>query len=104
MGAFGAGAVVLTPLLPESTSAWVFIPVMALAGIISGGIWGFIPGFLKARLRVNEIITTLMMNYIGILLLEYLVYGAWKDPTSFGFPMTPVFSEQAIVGKIEIGR
>jgi len=41
-----------------------------------------------------------MMNYIAILFLQYLVYGAWKDPTSFGFPMTPEFSTNAIVGKI----
>jgi simple sugar transport system permease protein len=51
-------------------------------------------------LKTNEIIVSLMMNYIAILLLEYLVYGVWKDPTSFGFPMTPSFSEAAVVGKI----
>ena len=41
-----------------------------------------------------------MFNYIGIIVLEYLVYGVWKDPVGFGFPMTPLFSPQAIVGKI----
>jgi simple sugar transport system permease protein len=59
-----------------------------------------IPAILRQRLGTNEIIVTLMMNYIAILLLEYLVYGIWKDPASYGFPMTPMFSEQAIVGKI----
>ena len=62
LGAFGASAVVLTPLLPPETSPWIFIPVMMLAGIAAGALWGFIPGYLKAKLNVNEIITTLMMN------------------------------------------
>jgi general nucleoside transport system permease protein len=59
-----------------------------------------IPAILRQKMRTNEIIVTLMMNYIAILFLDYLVYGVWKDPTSFGFPMTPSFSDHAIVGKI----
>ena len=66
----------------------------------AGGFWGCIPAFLKLYLRANEIIVTLMMNYLAILFLEYLVYGPWKDPTSFGFPMTREFSENAILGMI----
>ena len=88
MGAFGAGAVVLIPILPESTPVWIFIPVMALAGIIAGGIWGFIPGFLKARLRVNEIITTLMMNYIAIAWINFFIFAVWSEG---GFQMTTKF-------------
>jgi len=51
-------------------------------------------------MRANEIIVTLMLNYIAILFLDYLVYGRWKDPSSFGFPMTRTFSASAIVPKI----
>ena len=47
MGAFGASLVVLTPLLPENTSPWLFIPAMIGAGMAMGAMWGFIPGFLK---------------------------------------------------------
>src|SRR4030066_1507421 len=46
LGAFGASAVVLAPLLHENTSPWIFIPVMVLAGLMMGALWGFIPGFL----------------------------------------------------------
>jgi len=92
MGAFGAGAVVLIPILPESTPVWIFIPVMALAGIIAGGIWGFIPGFLKARLRVNEIITTLMMNYIAIAWINFFIFAVWSEG---GFQMTTKFPTSA---------
>ena len=56
---------------------------------------GALAGFLKARFHVNEIITTLMLNYIGILLVDYFIYGAWKDPTSLGFPMTAAFPDAA---------
>jgi ABC-type uncharacterized transport system permease subunit len=92
MGALGASAVVLTPLLPKETSPWIFIPVMMLAGIVAGAIWGFIPGFLKAKYNVNEIITTLMMNYIATSLVLFFVFAVWSEG---GFQMSPVFPKTA---------
>ena len=65
MGAFGASAIVLAPVLPAETSRWIFIPVMMMAGMAAGAIWGFIPGYLKAKFNVNEIISTLMLNYVA---------------------------------------
>ena len=62
--------------------------MMACMAFVGGGLWGLIPALLKLRMRANEIIVTLMLNYIAILFLDYLVYGRWKDPSSFGFPMT----------------
>jgi simple sugar transport system permease protein len=90
----------LFPNLPKG--ALLFI--MALAAMGAGGIWGFIPAVLKIRLRTNEIIVTLMLNYIGILFLDFLVYGPWKDPVSFGFPMTKEFTPNAILGTIGTTR
>jgi simple sugar transport system permease protein len=92
MGAFGASAVVLMPLLPAETSAWIFIPVMMLAGILGGALWGFIPGFLKARLNVNEIITTLMLNYIAVSFINFFIFAVWSEG---GFQMSPKFPENA---------
>jgi simple sugar transport system permease protein len=101
LGAVGAAAVALSfPQLPSV----LLIPAMMLASMAGGGLWGLIPGILKVRLRANEIIITLMLNYIGILFLDYLVYGPWKDPVSFGFPMTPKFSDNAVVGSMGMGR
>lgn len=98
--AFGAvGATWIALSFPQAP-AWLLLPGMAAAAFVAGGLWGFIPAFFRQRLRTNEIIATLMMNYIAILFLDYLVYGIWKDPASYGFPMTPVFSEQAVVGRI----
>src|SRR5512146_2302438 len=73
MGAFGASAIVLFPILPATTSPWIFIPVMVVAGLICGAIWGFVPGYLKAKLNVNEIISTLMMNYIAVAWVNFWV-------------------------------
>jgi len=92
MGAFGASAIVLTPILPANTSPWIFIPVMIVAGAIAGALWGFIPGFLKAHLRVNEIISTLMLNYIAISWVNFWVFAVW---TEGGFQMTAKFPQSA---------
>jgi simple sugar transport system permease protein len=92
MGAWGASAVVLFPLLPANTSPWIFIPTMVVAGMVCGAIWGFIPGYLKAKLNVNEIISTLMMNYIAIAWVNFWVFARW---TEGGFQMTPKFPDNA---------
>jgi ABC-type uncharacterized transport system permease subunit len=92
MGAFGASAVVLTPLLPAETSPWLFIPAMMLAGMLAGAIWGFIPGILKARLQVNEIITTLMLNYIAIAWINFFIFAVWSEG---GFQMSVKFPKNA---------
>jgi general nucleoside transport system permease protein len=92
MGAFGASAVVLTPVLPANTSPWIFIPVMILAGMLAGALWGLIPGFLKARFNVNEIISSLMMNYIAIAWVNFFVFAVW---TEGGFQMTRQFPKNA---------
>jgi simple sugar transport system permease protein len=97
MGAVGATWAALT------FSQWdslLLLPFMMLMAFIAGGLWGLIPALLKLYLRANEIIVTLMMNYLAILYLDYLVYGPWKDPTSFGFPMTKEFSAQAVLGTL----
>lgn len=92
MGALGASAVVLIPLLPAETPRWIFIPVMLVAGFIAGALWGFIPGFLKAKYNVNEIITTLMLNYIALSFVLFFVFAVWSEG---GFQMSPVFPKNA---------
>jgi simple sugar transport system permease protein len=90
MGAFGASAVVLIPILPAETSPWIFIPVMMLAGMLSGALWGMIPGYLKARFKVNEIISSLMLNYISISWMNFWIFGVWSEG---GFQMSPKFPQ-----------
>jgi general nucleoside transport system permease protein len=86
MGAMGGTWVALTyPGLP----APLLQPLMFAMGCLAGASWGLIPAILRTYWRVNEIITTLMLNYIAILWVDFLVYGPWKDPKAFGFPFTP---------------
>ena len=58
----------------------VLIPLAFLGGALVGGVWGLIPGYLKARLRVDEIVTTIMLNYVAILFTDYLVTGPFFVP------------------------
>ncbi len=94
LGAVGSTAVVLAfPDLP----GFAMLPLMFLAAASAGAVWAAIPALLRQTLRVNEIITTLMLNYIGILFLQYLVYGPWKDPGGMGFPMSMEFPPAALI-------
>lgn len=92
MGAFFASLVVLIPLVSEDTPRIVVITLMMVFSIIGGAFWGFIPGYLKARFAVNEIITTLMLNYIAILWNNFWIFNSWSDA---GFQMTPTFIKAA---------
>lgn len=92
MGAFAASWLPLTfPELPML----LMLPGMLLAGCLCGGLWGLIPAFLRARWKVNEIITTLMLNYVAILWVDFLVYGPWRDPKGFNFPLSAKFPAAA---------
>jgi simple sugar transport system permease protein len=97
MGAWGASAIVLAPVLPAETSRWLFIPVMALAGLGMGAVWGFIPGYLKAKFNVNEIISSLMLNYIAVSWVNYWIFGVWSEG---GFQMSPKFPEGASLPRL----
>jgi simple sugar transport system permease protein len=91
-GALGASAVVLIPIVPPEAPGWVTLPVMTIAGLVCGALWGFIPGWLKARLKVNEIITTLMLNYIIVALTNFFVFAVWSEG---GFQMSKTFQKAA---------
>lgn len=92
LGAFGASAVILIPILPPTAPGWLFFLTTMIAGSLAGALWAFVPGYLKAKLNVNEIITTLMMNYIALSLINYFIFAVW---TEGGFQMSPMFPKSA---------
>lgn len=59
---------------------WAVVPLAMLTGFIGGAIWGGIPGFLKAYFKVNEILSTVMMNAIAVQLMNFLLRGPMIDP------------------------
>lgn len=102
LGAFGASMVVLLPVLPEDAPQWLFIITMIIFGMIFGALWGFIPGLLKARFNVNEIISTLMLNYIAIEWNNYFIYAVWSEG---GFQMSRMFQRNAWLPRLsDLGK
>jgi len=62
-------------------------------GFIGGGLWAAIPAFLRAKGWLNEVISTLLLNYVAIQFVNYFIYGAWRDPESANFPQTVKFAD-----------
>ncbi len=94
MGAIFGGGVAL--FFNETTSIFI-LPAMFVGGIAGGMLWAAIPAFLKIRFNANEILVSLMLNYVAILILSLLIHGPWKDPQGYGFPQSILFSESAIL-------
>ncbi len=86
---------------------WLVLPAALVVGMLAGAVWAGIPAFLNAHMKVNETLTTLMLNYVAILLSQHLYYGPWRDPKGYGFPGTAPFPESAwllrITGRVHLG-
>lgn len=74
------------------------------AGFIGGALWGIIPAILKIKYAINEVITTLMLNYICAEFLTMLIVGPWKGKTRFGFPGTDALPDAAMLGVLPGSR
>ncbi len=82
----GAATAVAAAIFLKGLPAIIHVPISLIAGFIGGGLWGFVPGFLKAATGGHEVINTIMMNYIAFRLSEFLLRGPLKNPEGF----TPV--------------
>lgn len=88
LGAILAGGVALTA--SADTTRWIVVPIL-LAGIVGGMLWAGIVAFLRDRFNANEILVSLMLVYVAEQLLNYLVFGPWKDPQGYNFPQSKTF-------------
>ena len=79
LGGVAAGA---TGVALAGTPSWLTLPAMGLAAMMAGGLWSALAGWLKLRFRADELITTIMLNYIAIDLVGYLLHGPLQDPNS----------------------
>jgi general nucleoside transport system permease protein len=80
----------------ESTS-FLVVPLMILAGALGGIVWASIPAVLRTVFNANEILVSLMLNYVAILLLGLLVHGPMRDPDGYGFPQSILFSDSSLL-------
>ncbi len=88
-------------------SGWPSVPLltaMALLGFAGGGAWAAIAGALRARGWVSETISTLLMNYVAILLVQYFVFGPWRDPEGVNYPQSASFVDAAILPSLAGSR
>lgn len=77
--------------------AWALLPLMVALGFLGGGLWAVISGILRAKGWASETISTLLLNYVAILLVDFFVFGPWKDPEGVNYPQTAPFIDAAIL-------
>lgn len=83
-GAMAAAYIGALPALP----GWSLIPGMIVGGAIAGALWAILPAILKLHYKVDDVVATLMLNFIMFYAMMALVDGPWKDPLS-GYPDSP---------------
>ncbi len=79
-----------------SLPAVILLPLTMLSAMVGGAIWAAIPGFLKARLGVSEVINGIMMNYIAIYFVAYLLDGPLREPPGY-FPQSSEIGAGAVL-------
>jgi ABC-type uncharacterized transport system permease subunit len=100
IGAIFASGVALTAT--GETGAWI-VPAIIVAGVLGGMLWAGITALLRDRFNANEILVSLMLVYVAIQVLNYLVYGPWKDPMGYNFPQTKTFESVTQIPKLMQG-
>jgi general nucleoside transport system permease protein len=92
LGALAGGGVALW-LTTQGFSGprGLYAPLVLVAGVIGGMAWAAITALLRDRFNASEILVSLMLVYVAQQLVNYLVFGPWKDPMGFNFPQTKTF-------------
>ncbi len=81
----------------DGLPAWLLLPLMTALGFLGGGVWAAGSGLLRAKGWVSETISTLLMNYVAILLVNFFVFGPWRDPEGVNYPQTAQFADAALL-------
>jgi ABC-type uncharacterized transport system permease subunit len=99
LGGFTAAAIAV-PLVTGGVPPAVTLPIMALTGVFTGGIWVGLTGWLKYARGVNETIASLLMSYIAIAIMNFFVEGALRDPASANKPSTMPIGDAYRIGSM----
>jgi general nucleoside transport system permease protein len=100
IGALVAGGVAL--LAGKDTSRLIVIPIL-LAGVLGGMAWAGLTALLRDKFNANEILVSLMLVYVATLILNYMVFGPWKDPGGYNFPQTKNFEAVTQIPRMMAG-
>lgn len=95
-GQLYAGAIATTWIGITFTTlpSYILIPFIIILSFIAGGLWGLLAGYLKVKFNANEVVTTIMLNYIMINIVGLLVHGPWKNPKTM-WPSSPIIAKAA---------
>ncbi|GMV85306.1 MAG: hypothetical protein AMXMBFR80_11620 [Dehalococcoidia bacterium] len=96
MGAWAAAGVILYGNVPDP----LMLPAAALAGAAGGGAWAGLVAVMRIKGRVNEAISSLLLNFVAIQIVNYFVYGPWKDPDGPNWPFSAAFPGSAMLGVV----
>jgi simple sugar transport system permease protein len=88
----GSGAITLPPIL--------MVPFLLLAGALAGGLLLLVAALLKNQLKVDEVVTTLLLNFVVLLLVNYLLEGPMKDPMTLGWPQAALIIDEGTLPKL----
>jgi ABC-type uncharacterized transport system permease subunit len=95
----GATVCAFLGLQLKGISPWGGIPLMILGGFVGGVLWALVPALLKVRLKVDEVVTTLLMNSIVLFFISYLLNGPWRNPITM-WPQSPDIDPGTIFPKL----
>lgn len=98
IGALGSTWIAVQWLTP--VSPWLGIPCALLAGAAGGALWAAIAAFLRQFGRMNETITTLLLNYVAAFVVGFFVNGPLKDPTSLNWPVSPALPNSTLLPQL----
>lgn len=99
MGALLAVAVGSQLSLPSA----IFIPLLLIAGAVAGMVWLLVPLGLRLRFGIDEVVTTLLLNFVAVLIVSMMIEGPMKDPMAFGWPQSEPVPSNAMLPRIMTG-
>ncbi len=92
---FGALWATWGALAFDGSPKWLLLPVLVVLGFLGGGLWAALSGIMRAKGWVSETISTLLLNYVAILVVNFFVFGPLKDPESANYPQSAQFVNAA---------
>lgn len=81
-------------------SPWILLPAMMLAAALAGALLLLVPALLKSRLGVDEVVTTLLLNFIVLLFVSAMLDGPMKDPSAMGWPQSVAIQDALQLDKL----